>query len=66
MARDAVGAVLSAASHVLVSVVGADKAEAFAQAMLDPPGTVPVQLIDAGEMRWLVDRAAAQKWLARM
>ena len=58
--------VLSAASHVLVSVVGADKAEAFAQAMLDPPGTVPVQLVDAGEMRWLVDRAAAQKWLARL
>ena len=58
--------VLSAAAHVIFTVVGADKADAFATAMLDPLGTVPVQLVRAPQQLWLVDRAAAQKWLARL
>ena len=27
-----------------------------------PPGAVPIQLVRATDQRWLVDRAAAQKW----
>jgi 6-phosphogluconolactonase len=58
--------VLCAAAHVMISVVGADKADAFATALLDRPGSVPVQLVHAPQQLWLVDRAAAQKWLARL
>ena len=54
--------VLSAAGHVMITTVGAEKAEALATALLDPPGTVPIQLVRAVDQRWLVDREAAQKW----
>jgi 6-phosphogluconolactonase len=53
---------LSAASHVLVCAVGADKAEALDLALAAPPGTVPIQLVRPAQLRWIVDRAAAQKW----
>jgi 6-phosphogluconolactonase len=54
--------VLSAAAHVMITTVGAEKADAFAKAMLAPAGTVPIQLVRATDERWLVDRTAAQKW----
>lgn len=54
--------VLSAAAHVVIMTVGAEKAEALATALLQPPGAVPIQLVHASDQRWLVDRAAAQKW----
>jgi 6-phosphogluconolactonase len=54
--------VFSAAGHVLVSVVGADKASALERALSGPPGSVPIQLVRPPQMRWIVDRAAAQKW----
>lgn len=54
--------VLSAAGHVLVTTVGAEKAAALATALAGPPGAVPIQLVRAIDQRWLVDRAAAQKW----
>ncbi|HXU72819.1 MAG TPA: 6-phosphogluconolactonase [Polyangia bacterium] len=54
--------VLSAAAHVVITTVGAEKAEALATALLQPPGAVPIQLVHASDQRWLVDRAAAQKW----
>ena len=54
--------VLSAAAHVMITTVGAEKADALAQALLAPAGTVPIQLVRATDERWLVDRAAAQKW----
>jgi 6-phosphogluconolactonase len=58
--------VLSAASHVVVTAVGAEKADALTTALTSPQGTVPIQLVRAADMRWLVDEAAAQKWRARM
>ena len=54
--------VLSAAAHVIITTVGAEKAEALATALRAPAGTVPIQLVRAIDQRWLVDRAAAQKW----
>jgi 6-phosphogluconolactonase len=54
--------VLSAASHVMVTAVGAEKADALATALMGAEGAVPVQLVRATDMRWLVDEAAAQKW----
>jgi 6-phosphogluconolactonase len=54
--------VLSAAAHVLVTTVGAEKAEALATALTAPAGAVPIQLVRAIDQRWLVDRVAAQKW----
>jgi len=54
--------VLSAAKHVVITTVGAEKADALATALLDPPGAVPIQLVRAIDQRWIVDRAAAQKW----
>jgi 6-phosphogluconolactonase len=57
--------VLSAAAHVLVTVVGAEKAEALATALLASAGSVPIQLVRAVDQRWMVDREAAQKWRAR-
>ena len=57
--------VLSAASHLMVTVVGAEKADALATALSGPPGAVPISLVQAPDMRWLVDAAAAQKWRAR-
>ncbi len=54
--------VLSAASHVMVTAVGPEKADALAAALLGPEGAVPMQLVHATDMRWLVDEAAAQKW----
>jgi 6-phosphogluconolactonase len=54
--------VLSAASHVMLTAVGAEKTEALATALLGPEGAVPVQLVKATDMRWLVDELAAQKW----
>jgi len=56
--------VLSAAAHVLITAVGAEKGDALAQALTAPPGTVPIQLVRAIDQRWLVDRAAAEKWRA--
>ena len=56
--------VLSAAAHLVITAVGAEKAEALAQALTAPPGTVPIQLVRAIDQRWLVDRAAAEKWRA--
>ena len=56
--------VLSAAAHVIVTAVGAEKAEALALALGAPPGTVPIELVHAADQRWLVDRAAAEKWRA--
>jgi 6-phosphogluconolactonase len=58
--------VLSAAAHVLFNVSGAEKADAFDTAMTAPKGTVPIQLVEAQDRVWLVDRAAAQKWLAKL
>ncbi|MCA1664005.1 MAG: 6-phosphogluconolactonase [Myxococcales bacterium] len=54
--------VLSAAAHVLITTVGAEKAEALATALRAPAGAVPIQLVRAIDQRWLVDRTAAQKW----
>ena len=54
--------VLSAAAHVMITTVGAEKAEALQKALRGPPGRVPIQLVRASDQRWLVDRAAAQKW----
>jgi len=54
--------VLSAAGHVLITTVGAEKADALATALTAPAGAVPIQLVRAIDQRWVVDRAAAQKW----
>jgi 6-phosphogluconolactonase len=54
--------VLSAARHVIITTTGPEKAEALATALLAPAGAVPIQLVHAIDQRWLVDRAAAQKW----
>jgi 6-phosphogluconolactonase len=56
--------VLSAAAHVIITAVGAEKADALLLALTKPPGTVPIQLVHAVDQRWLVDRAAAEKWRA--
>jgi 6-phosphogluconolactonase len=58
--------VLSSAAHVLITTEGESKADALAKALLEPPGTVPIQLVRAADQRWLVDKAAAQKWRARI
>jgi 6-phosphogluconolactonase len=58
--------VLSAAAHVLITVVGEEKADALALALGGPNGAVPIQLVRAVEQRWLVDKAAAQKWHATL
>ena len=58
--------VLSAAAHVVVTVVGAEKADALALALTGPRHAVPIQLVRALEQRWLVDKAAAQKWKATL
>jgi 6-phosphogluconolactonase len=57
---------LSAAAHVLFISVGAEKAEPFATAMLEPSGTVPASLVRSAQTTWMIDRAAAQKWIARL
>jgi 6-phosphogluconolactonase len=54
--------VLSSAAHVLITAVGAEKAEALATALAGSAGAVPIQLVRAIDQRWLVDRDAAQKW----
>jgi 6-phosphogluconolactonase len=54
--------VLSAAAHVLITTVGAEKADALATALTAAAGAVPIQLVRAIDRRWLVDRVAAQKW----
>jgi 6-phosphogluconolactonase len=56
--------VLSAAAHVIITAVGAEKSDALLSALTRPPGTVPIQLVHAVDQRWLVDRAAAEKWRA--
>jgi 6-phosphogluconolactonase len=56
--------VLSAAAHVVVCAVGAEKADALKLALESPPGAVPIQLVQPRELTWLIDRAAAAK-LAR-
>ena len=48
---------IARARQVLVTVVGADKAEALAA--IDRDGTLPGALIEAGSIRWLIDPAAA-------
>lgn len=57
--------VLSAASHVVITTTGAEKADALATALAGPDGSVPIQLVRAIDQRWIVDRAAAQKWRER-
>jgi 6-phosphogluconolactonase len=54
--------VLSAASHVMITATGQEKADALALALAGPDGSVPIQQVQAAEVRWFVDRAAAQKW----
>jgi 6-phosphogluconolactonase len=58
---------LNAARRVLVTAVGAQKAEALRQALEEPPGTVPIQLVRPfdGELVFVVDRAAASKLTPR-
>jgi len=56
--------VLSAAAHVVITTTGAEKADALATALSGPVGMVPIQLVRAVDQRWIVDRAAAQKWRA--
>ena len=56
--------VLSAAAHVIITAVGAEKADALLLALTKPAGTVPIQLVHAVDQRWLVDGAAAEKWRA--
>jgi len=58
--------VLSAAAHVMITTVGAEKAAALATALAGAPGSVPIQLVRAVDQRWLVDRAAAEKWRAQI
>jgi 6-phosphogluconolactonase len=50
---------LSAAARVVVSTVGGEKAEALKLALEGPPGAVPIQLVRAADLTWIVDRAAA-------
>jgi 6-phosphogluconolactonase len=54
---------LSAAAHVVITTVGAEKADALATALAGPHGAVPIQRVRAAEQRWLVDDAAAQNWI---
>jgi len=54
--------VLSAASHVLITTTGTEKADALASALGERDGVVPIQLVRAIDQRWIVDRVAAQKW----
>jgi 6-phosphogluconolactonase len=58
---------LNAARLVLMTAVGAEKAEALRQTLEDPPGTVPMQLVHPfdGELLFIVDRAAASKLTPR-
>jgi 6-phosphogluconolactonase len=58
--------VLSAAAHVMITTVGAEKADALATALAGADGAVPIQLVHAADQRWLVDRSAAKMWRARM
>jgi 6-phosphogluconolactonase len=55
--------VLSSAREVVVSTPGAEKADALATALVGPPGSVPIQLVQAppDRMTWLVDEAAAAR-----
>jgi 6-phosphogluconolactonase len=57
--------VLSAAAEVVVTAVGAEKAEALRLALEGPPGSVPIQLVQPRELTFLVDRAAAAKLSSR-
>ena len=52
---------LNAAARVAVLAIGADKAEVVQRALEVQalPGALPVQAVRPGEMRWLVDGAAA-------
>jgi 6-phosphogluconolactonase len=56
--------VLSRARAVLVTAVGAEKADALALAVDGAPGAVPIQLVQPASLTYQVDAAAAQK-LAR-
>jgi 6-phosphogluconolactonase len=53
--------VLSAGREVVVTVAGAEKADALKQALEGAPGSVPIQLVQADSLSFLVDRAAASK-----
>jgi 6-phosphogluconolactonase len=53
--------VLSAAREVVVTVAGVEKADALQKALEGPPGSVPIQLVQADSLTFLVDRAAASK-----
>lgn len=57
--------ILNRAAHVLFLVAGADKAEVLREALEGPPEPerLPAQGVrpDAGELVWLVDRAAARR-----
>jgi 6-phosphogluconolactonase len=56
--------VLSAAAHVVITTAGKEKADALARALSEPNGAVPIQMVHAADQRWIVDRAATQKWRA--
>ncbi len=53
--------VLSAAAEVIVTAVGAEKADALKLALEGPAGSVPIQLVQPHVLTFLVDRAAAAK-----
>jgi 6-phosphogluconolactonase len=55
--------VLSSARAVVISTPGAEKAPALATALVGPPGSVPIQLVQAPPERvtWLVDEPAASR-----
>jgi 6-phosphogluconolactonase len=53
--------VLSHADEVVVAAAGAEKADALKLALEGAPGSVPIQLVHARALTFLVDRAAAAK-----
>jgi 6-phosphogluconolactonase len=53
--------VLSGSGEVIVTAVGAEKADALALALEGPEGSVPIQLVQPHTLTFLVDRAAAAK-----
>jgi 6-phosphogluconolactonase len=53
--------VLSGGGEVIVTAVGAEKADALALALEGPDGSVPIQLVQPHALTFLVDRAAAAK-----
>jgi 6-phosphogluconolactonase len=50
---------LNAAKHTRFLVAGIDKAETLAKVIDRPKGLFPAQLVQGGDVAWLVDDAAA-------